>query len=146
MTFVSSRGLYQASRVPDPHPVPRYRFGGLELDPARLELRRLEAEAPVDWDEASVTLTPGVCAVLRLFLDRAGGLVSRREIGRVVGGEGPPTRATVDHYIKAIREMVDAPWAEDSHLVTVHGRGFRFLLDVEEVVPEDPGVETGATA
>lgn len=102
-----------------------YRFRDFQLDSSRRTLSR---------NGQIIHMAPQVFRILLLFVRNSGALISREDINVALGRQQPATRAMVDHYIQAIRSLIDDPTNEVSGIGTVHGRGFRFMADVCKVI------------
>ena len=93
------------------------RFGEVEIDPLRREVRRAGE---------SLRLTPrehDLLLHLARHLDR---VFSREQLLRAVWGpdyEG--TARTVDNFVSSLRAKLEPDPAEPRHLVTVHGLGYK---------------------
>jgi DNA-binding response OmpR family regulator len=95
-----------------------YRFGDVEVDAARCELRR--AGAVVDT-------TATEFRVLRAFIRNRGRVLSREKLLDEAWGEGTfVTDRVVDNHIVALRRKIEREPAEPKFLVSVRGLGYRF--------------------
>ncbi len=66
--------------------------------------------------------------ILKLLLDREGEVVSRNQIlNGVWGADSFPTSRTVDFHICNLRKKIEEDPAKPTHILTVHGAGYRFL-------------------
>jgi len=66
--------------------------------------------------------------VLRVLAARAGEVVTRDELlNDVWGFENYPTTRTIDNHIAMIRAKIENNPAEPSHLLTVHGVGYKLV-------------------
>jgi len=66
--------------------------------------------------------------VLRVLAARAGEVVTRDELlNEVWGLENYPTTRTIDNHIAMIRAKIENNPAEPSHLLTVHGVGYKLV-------------------
>jgi DNA-binding response OmpR family regulator len=95
-----------------------YRFGDVEVDFRRGELRR--CGVPVE-------LTPLEFRLLDLFVRAPGRVLSRDRL--VEGAWGPDTFASdriVDNHIANLRRKIEPDPAEPRYLVNVRGMGYRF--------------------
>jgi two-component system alkaline phosphatase synthesis response regulator PhoP len=94
------------------------RFGDVTLDFRRLRATR--AGAPLE-------LSPREFAILACLIARRGQVVTREQLLQVVWGyESLPLTRTVDMHIAKLRRKIEPDPAEPRHIVTVHGRGYRF--------------------
>ena len=97
---------------------PTYRFGDIEIDFRRGELRR--SGAPVD-------LTPIEFKLLTIFVDAAGRVLSREQL--LSGVWGPNTLASdriVDNHIANLRRKIEPDAVNPRYLRNVRGMGYRF--------------------
>lgn len=110
------------------------RFGSIELDAGRSELRRDGAPVPVE---------PRVLSLLLHLAANGERVVTRDELlehvwhGRIVGD------AAVSTCVKAARRIVGDTGARQAVIRTVHGQGFRFVASVRA---SPPVVECGGPA
>ena len=96
----------------------RYRFGDVEVDFRRGELRR--GGVPVE-------LTPIEFKLLSLFVRAAGRVMSRDQL--LAGAWGPDTFASdriVDNHIANLRRKIEPDPADPRYLRNVRGMGYRF--------------------
>jgi two-component system alkaline phosphatase synthesis response regulator PhoP len=106
-------------RIAEP-PEETFRFGDVEIDFARGELRR--RGAPVE-------LTPIEFKLLGVFVRSRGRVLSReRLIQDAWGGATFVTERAVDGHIVCLRRKIEEDPARPRHLVSVRGLGYR--LDV----------------
>ena len=99
-------------------PRPSYRFGDVEVDFCRGELRK--AGHPVD-------LTPIEFKLLVLFVDSPGRVLSRERL--LSGVWGPDTFASdriVDNHIANLRRKIESDAASPRYFRNVRGMGYRF--------------------
>jgi DNA-binding winged helix-turn-helix (wHTH) protein len=106
-----------------------YEFGECSLDPRKRELRRRNT---------LVKLYPKQFDILLVLVERAGSLVSKDELMRIVWPvtvveEGNPTA-----YISQLRKLLGDAGHQREHIVTVPGRGYRFVAAVREATPAGP--------
>ena len=95
-----------------------YRFGDVEVDFSRGELRR--GGTPTE-------LTAMEFKLLGAFIRRRGHLVSRAQLLDEVWGRGTfVTDRAVDTHIANLRKKIEAEPAEPRYLVSVRGLGYRF--------------------
>jgi len=68
--------------------------------------------------------------ILRLLAARAGEVVTRDELlDEVWGYDHYPTTRTVDNHIALIRTKLEDDPSQPRHLITVHGVGYKLVLD-----------------
>lgn len=92
-------------------------FGRVEIDPPALRGNR---------DGTAFELTPRELAVLALLYQERGNALSRdRILTEVWGIEYYGTTRTLDQVIVKLRQKIEEHPASPSHLLTVHGLGYR---------------------
>jgi two-component system alkaline phosphatase synthesis response regulator PhoP len=99
-------------------PRPSYRFGDVEVDFCRGELRK--AGYPID-------LTPIEFKLLTLFVESPGRVLSRERL--LSGVWGPDTFASdriVDNHIANLRRKIEPDAASPRYFRNVRGMGYRF--------------------
>lgn len=95
-----------------------YRFGSVEVDFSRCELRR---------SGHATELTALEFKLLAAFIRRRGHLVSRNQLLDDVWGPGTfVTDRVVDTHIANLRKKIEDEPAEPRYLVSVRGLGYRF--------------------
>jgi len=95
------------------------RFGDVEVDFRRMELRRCGIRVPATAHEFKV---------LQYFLSRPEEVISREELlNQVWGYENYPTTRTVDNRILKLRQKLELTPSEPVHFLTVHGVGYKFV-------------------
>lgn len=71
-------------------------------------------------------LTPKEWAMLRMLAEARGGVVSREQfLDAIWGCNAFPTTRTVDTHMAALRAKVEPDPSRPTHLLTVHGTGYR---------------------
>ncbi len=98
------------------------RFGEIELDVGRMLARR-----------GGKRLRLGQIAfrILEQLLRAAPGVVSRRDLERILWGEDPPDSDSLRTHIYSLRQVLDRPF-DRALLETVHGIGYRLLENGDE--------------
>jgi two-component system response regulator RegX3 len=97
------------------------RGGPVELDLARHEARVRGTQ---------IRLTPKEFALLALFLERQGRLLTRDLlISELWGDDYFGDTKTLDVHVKRLRQKIELDPPRPAHLVTVRGLGYRFLDD-----------------
>ena len=95
-----------------------YRFGDIEVDFGRAELRR--RGAPVEATSLELKL-------LGAFIRSRGHVLSRNQLLEAVWGSATfVTDRTVDHHIVSLRRKIEPRPEEPRYLVSVRGMGYRF--------------------
>jgi DNA-binding response OmpR family regulator len=101
-----------------PQPGEVYRFGDIELDLGRAELRR--SGAPVE-------LTPLEFRLMAAFVKNRGRAFTRQQLlDEVWGTEVFITGRVVDNQILSLRRKIEPDPAKPRHIVSVRGIGYRF--------------------
>ena len=95
-----------------------YRFGTVEVDFVRFELRRAGSV---------VHVTPTELKLLSVFVRNRGRVLSRQEITDQVWGEGTAiTPRVVDTHVANLRQKVEPEPSQPGFIVGVRGVGYRF--------------------
>ncbi|MBK5292529.1 MAG: response regulator transcription factor [Acidobacteriia bacterium] len=95
-----------------------YRFGEVEVDFARAEVRR---------NGHAVEVTPIEFKLLALFIARRGRVLSREQLLDTAWDRGTHvTDRAVDAHIVNLRKKIEPRPAEPVYLLTVRGLGYRF--------------------
>ena len=100
-----------------------YRFGPYELDAERFELREAGT---------AVAAEPQVLSLLMFLVANRDRLVTRDQIVDAVWAGRCISDAALSSRVKSARRLVGDSGSEQRFIRTVHGRGFRFVADVEE--------------
>jgi two-component system alkaline phosphatase synthesis response regulator PhoP len=116
-------------RTAEAEPPPRFRLGGVEVDLGAFRVLRGGAEQP---------LSPKEAAILGLLHAEAGRAVPRATILDRVWGRGVyVTQRTIDTHVLNLRQKVEDDAGSPRHLLTVHGIGYRLVVD-----PSGPDAST----
>ena len=95
-----------------------YRFGNVEVDAARCELKRSGAVVEITSTEFKLLLT---------FIRNRSRVLTREKLIDEVWGPGTfLTDRVVDNHIVALRRKIEPEPAKPTHLVSVRGIGYRF--------------------
>ena len=98
----------------------------LEFDDVSVDFKRFEATKAGQVAK----LSRKEFGVLRLLAARGGQVVTRNELlDKVWGHESFPTTRTVDNHIASLRAKFEDDPANPSRLITVHGVGYRLILE-----------------
>jgi DNA-binding response OmpR family regulator len=109
--------LRRSDRGPHERSTPTFRFGEVEVDFSRGEVRR--AGQPVD-----VTLTE--FKLLTAFAKSPGRVLSRQQLLDAAWGAGVVlSDRAVDNHIVSLRRKVEPVPAEPRHVISVRGLGYR---------------------
>jgi TolB-like protein len=104
-------------------------FGGFRLDPARRVLQR--------QDGAAVELTVKVFDTLLCLVEHAGELVEKPALMRAVWPNVVVEENNLNQNISILRRVLGEGAGEHRFIVTVPGRGFRFVATVTAGPPAD---------
>ena len=97
------------------------RFGKVSIDFKRFEARRAGKILNMSRKEFGV---------IRLLAARAGEVVTRDELlDEVWGYDQYPTTRTVDNHIALLRTKLEEDPSKPRHLLTVHGVGYKLVLE-----------------
>lgn len=99
-----------------------YEFGSFRLDAARRLLTRR--------DGAAVAVTSRVLETLLYLVVNAGRLVDKRELMRAVWGDTVVEENNLTQAISSLRQLLGERPDEHRYVVTVPGRGYRFIAEV----------------
>ena len=95
-----------------------YRFGDIEVDFTRAEVRRAGA---------AVDMTPLEFKLLSTFIRRRGRLLTReRLLDEVWRPDSSPTDRVIDNHIMNLRRKIEPAPNEPRYIVSVRGLGYRF--------------------
>ncbi len=111
------------------------RFGQCEVDFDRVEIRLAGALVRVE---------PQVFDVLSYLLEHRERLVTKEELLDNVWGDRFVSESALTSRIKSARRAVGDSGRAQSVIKTVHGRGYRFVADVELVSSPDQGAPAAA--
>jgi len=97
------------------------RFGGVLVDFKRFEAQKAGK---------AINMSRKEFGVLRLLAARAGEVVTRDELlDEVWGYDQYPTTRTVDNHIALLRNKLEDDPANPQYLITIHGVGYKLILD-----------------
>ncbi len=97
-------------------------FGDAQIDFTSMEATR--AGKPV-------TMTTQEFKLLKYLASSAGRVVSREELlNEVWGYQNYPSTRTVDNHVLRLRQKLEPDPAEPRYLLTMHGAGYKLVLDV----------------
>jgi DNA-binding response OmpR family regulator len=109
------KSVLRRSTLPAPT---TYRFGSIEADFERFELRR---------HGTAVRVTPIELKLLATFVRHRGRVLSRVFLKDEVWGQDAfMTDRVIDTHVANLRKKIEADVAEPVHLVSVRGVGYRF--------------------
>lgn len=102
----------------------------IELGEVVLDFKKYEAAKR----GRPLSLSPKEFGVLRYLAARAGNVVTRDELlDEVWGYEKFPTTRTVDNHIAQLRSKIEEDPARPFYLVTVHGVGYKLVVNDKKV-------------
>jgi TolB-like protein len=111
-----------------------YQFGLFALDPDRFELRADGKPVPVE---------PQVLWLLLALVQRRGRLVTKQQLVDAVWAGRPVADATLASRIRSVRRALGEEGRHGVQIHTVHGQGWRFEGEVQEV-PAPVSLETAS--
>jgi len=98
----------------------------LHFDDVSVDFKRFEAKKA----SQVLKLSRKEFGVLRLLAARVGQVVTRNELlDEVWGHESYPTTRTVDNHIASLRSKLEDDSSKPRHLITVHGVGYKLVLE-----------------
>ena len=101
-----------------PPPMEIDRFGDVEVDLARAEVRR---------GGVLLDVTPLELRLLETFLKRRGRVLTREQLlDQVWGSDSSPTDRVIDNHVMYLRRKVEQDPQNPRYIVSVRGRGYRF--------------------
>ena len=103
-----------------------YEFGEFQLDTAKRLLRRL--------DGTPVPLTPRVFETLLYLVEHHDAVLDKERIMAVVWPDSIVEENNLAQAISKLRQVFGETPGSHSHIVTVPGRGYRFVAEVRELM------------
>jgi TolB-like protein/DNA-binding winged helix-turn-helix (wHTH) protein/Flp pilus assembly protein TadD len=103
-------------------PPPVYRFGNFRIDVAKRRLLRADGE--------HVPLTPRVFETLLYLVEHSGGVVEREQLMDAVWPDAVVEENNITQNISTVRRVLGEAPGSHQFIVTVPGRGYRFVADV----------------
>lgn len=111
--------LLRRARAPVAPAAGRYAFSAVEVDFRRSEVRR---------DGETVDLSALEWKLLVYFVEHREVVLSRDVLlDEVWGYDATPQTRTVDVHVASLRQKLEPVPSRPRHIVTVHGRGYKFL-------------------
>src|SRR5215467_11094415 len=101
-----------------------YEFGDFRLDTAKRLLQRL--------DGATVPLTPRVFETLLYMVEHRGIVLDKERLMEAVWPDSIVEENNLSQNISTLRRIFGETPGSHSYIVTVPGRGYRFVADVNE--------------
>jgi DNA-binding response OmpR family regulator len=109
------RALLRRTEAP---PADVYRFGDVEVDFARGEIRR---------SKEVIEITALELKLLKMFVEKRGRILSRRQLLDAAWGDQTfVTDRVVDSHVMELRRKIEPDPAKPQYLVSVRGLGYRF--------------------
>lgn len=110
-----------------PCPAHRYEFSGFQVDPIRRCLHRS--------DGAQVPLTPKVFDTLLFLVQHSGAVLDKERLMEAVWPDSIVEENNLSQNISTLRRVLGESPGSHRFIVTVPGRGYRFVADVKAVEP-----------
>jgi DNA-binding winged helix-turn-helix (wHTH) protein len=111
-----------------------YQFGKFEIDTRNYQLRN---------DGTVVELEPKVFDLLNYLIVNREKLVSRDELFENIWSGQVVSDTSLSNQIKAARKAIGDDGKSQSIIKTVHGRGYQFIAETEELGIQDSAVQQG---
>ncbi|WP_213434037.1 MULTISPECIES: winged helix-turn-helix domain-containing protein [Lysobacteraceae] len=104
-----------------------WRFDDVEVRGRANEVRR---------GDRAIGVEPKAHAVLLVLLSRAGEAVGREALLDTVWGHRHVTPSVLNRIIAQLRRALGDDAANPKYIQTLHGRGYRFMVKPERVLPD----------
>jgi DNA-binding response OmpR family regulator len=114
------RVLLRRAERRDERPAGRFAIGDAEIDLEGYELRR---------GRKTVRLSPTEAAMLQLLWRERGRVVDRQRFLQEVWGGTPIGDRTIDTHLLHLRQKLERDPKTPRHLLTVHGVGYRLVVE-----------------
>jgi eukaryotic-like serine/threonine-protein kinase len=105
-----------------------YEFGHFRLDPVERLLYR---------DGEVVTLTAKIFDILLVFVRNSGRTLDKEEVMREVWPDQLVEEGNLTRNVSTLRKALGESRDDHRYIVTIPGRGYRFVADVRETQAED---------
>ena len=112
-----------------------FKFGEFQIDALARTLRR---------EEAIVTLNRRAFDVLLYLVQNPGKIVSRDELLKNVWSDTFVDENSLAQSISALRRALEEKPGDNNYIVTLPGRGYQFVSQVQVVAPENLSTVPGA--
>jgi eukaryotic-like serine/threonine-protein kinase len=119
------------------HPQGIFKFGKFQIDALARTLRR---------EEEIVTLNRRAFDVLLYLVQNPGKVVSRDELLKNVWSDTFVDENSLAQSISVLRRALDEKPGDNNYIVTLPGRGYQFVSQVQVVVPESVSLVPDGTA
>ena len=107
-----------------------YEFGDFQLDPAKRRLQRLDGTA--------IPLTPRVFETLLYMIEHHDSVLDKERIMAVVWPDSIVEENNLAQAISKLRQVFGETPGSHSYIVTVPGRGYRFVAEVNKRAAAQP--------
>jgi len=104
-------------RSAPPESADKYRFGEIEVDAARAEVRR---------NGAVLDVTPVEFKLLSAFIRQRGRVLSRQRLLDEVWSDANCVERVVDTHVSNLRKKIEPAPSDPRYLVSIRGMGYRF--------------------
>src|SRR6266498_203205 len=111
-----------------------YEFGGFRVDPAKRRLQRV--------DGMPVPLTSKVFDTLLYMLEHHDAVLEKERIMETVWPDSIVEENNLAQAISKLRQVFGETPGSHNYIVTVPGRGYRFVAEVKEKMPGPVSVPT----
>jgi serine/threonine-protein kinase len=115
-----------------------YEFGAFQVDPAKRRLWRL--------DGVPVPLTPRVFDTLLYMVEHHDAVLDKERIMEAVWPDSIVEENNLAQAISKLRQVFGETPGSHSYIVTVPGRGYRFVAEVKEKAPDRVPIATAEAA
>jgi TolB-like protein/DNA-binding winged helix-turn-helix (wHTH) protein/tetratricopeptide (TPR) repeat protein len=112
-----------------------YEFGPWQLDPQKLQLSR---------DGSAIPLPPKAAEILLVMLARTGETVSKDDLMKSVWPDSWVEESNLTQNIFLLRKALGETAQDSSYIITIPGKGYRFVAEVRQVDPVGPRPTTVA--
>ena len=102
-----------------------YAFGAFRLDAGKRELLR---------DDSPVKLYPKQLDILLALVERAGEVVTKDELLRIVWPDATVEEGNLTTHISQLRKLLGDGRSHREYIVTLPGRGYRFVAPLRDPV------------
>jgi DNA-binding winged helix-turn-helix (wHTH) protein len=110
----------------------RYEFGPFRLDTETLVLLREEQPVPI---------TPKALQILRMLVENAGRVVGKDELLASVWDDLRVEEGNLTQNIFSLRRILGEKPKDHRFIVTVPGKGYRFVAELRPLTPSPVGEE-----
>ncbi len=113
-----------------------FQFGEFQIDPRSRTLRR---------GKTTVALNFRTFDVLLYFVQNPGKVLTREELLKSVWADALVDENSLAQSISALRRALEEKPGDNNYVVTLPGRGYQFVSQVQAIAPETPAVVPDAT-